>query len=465
LSFARAVPIVLLLALAAPAVAHADTTVSVSGVAPHKVLTFTADDARDHMTGVWVSSGDIVVNDVDVSVATPGCSTVDRVITRCPGATDFERVVLVFGAGDDLLDITWDTPFVVRVDGGAGDDVIYGGALDDELAGGQGDDQLYAAGGNDRLSGGAGDDYLFGDAGADTFSGGDGDDALQAAETSAEADPEVVCGAGDDVIVGHDESDMIDPDCETVEPPHLDGVPEITGTPLVDSALELSLPRNIGGDGAATIQWERCNASGSGCTDIDGANASKYTPTAADVGLRMRARYGVENELGDDWAESQPTSMVRVISAPRQPTPRPPRPTRQPSVHVDPLELTIAALVVARNPSFAVRKGHPVVDTGRTMSCPGVKGGLPCRLHLSARPAGASAHWRGAPAVAGESGVDVAAGAGARVRLQLGMRAYRLLRAHRKLTLSIAATITRSHSAPVKATIVVTIKAPPTRRR
>jgi hypothetical protein len=86
-------------------------------------------------------------------------------------------------------------------------------------------------------------------------------------------------------------------------------------------------------------------------------------------------------------------------------------------------------------------------------------------MHIMARPAGASARWRVRPAVAGESAVDVLAGAGARVRFDLGKRAYRLLLAHRKLTLSIAATIIRSHSAPVKATFVVTVKAPRTRRR
>ena len=61
--------------------------------------------------------------------------------------------------------------------------------------------------------------------------------------------------------------------------------------------------------------------------------------------------------------------------------------------------------------------------------------------------------------------MDVAPGAGSRLRFRLAKRAYRLLLAHRKLTLSVSATITRSHSAPVRTTFVVTVKAPPTRRR
>jgi hypothetical protein len=56
--------------------------------------------------------------------------------------------------------------------------------------------------------------------------------------------------------------------------------------------------------------------------------------------------------------------------------------------------------------------------------------------------------------------VPVAAGAGAKVRFRLGTRAYRLLRAHHRLTLTIAATITRPHSAPIRGTFTITIKAP-----
>jgi hypothetical protein len=99
------------------------------------------------------------------------------------------------------------------------------------------------------------------------------------------------------------------------------------------------------------------------------------------------------------------------------------------------------------------------------MSCPGVTGGLPCKLRIVARPSGASAHWRGRPAVAAESTVPVAAGAGAKATFQLGSRAYRLLRAHHRLTLTIAATITRPHSAPIRGTFTITVKTPARRKR
>lgn len=278
--------------------------------------------------------------------------------------------------------------------------------------------------------------------------------------------PALSGGPGDDAVDGT-AGDPVSDDCETTDPPYLDGELRITGDARQGSQLQLSLPPNIGGDGTATLRWERCYETVAQCVPVGDPDATTYTPTSADVGSRLRAWYLVENALGADWVESEATDVI----APRlrlPPTPRPPRPRpapRAPTSHVDPLKLTIPPFVAARKPSFAVRNGRPIVDTGRTMSCPGVKLGPPTRLHISARPAGASAHWRGRPAVAGESGMDVAAGAGTRVRLQLGTRAYRLLRAHRKLTLSVSATVIRSHSAPVKATFVFTIKAPSTRRR
>jgi Ca2+-binding RTX toxin-like protein len=62
--------------------------------------------------------------------------------------------------------------------GGAGNDNLDGHGGDDTLFGGGGNDTLYAGSGNDNLSGGDGDDTLYAGEGADTLSGGDGDDFL-----------------------------------------------------------------------------------------------------------------------------------------------------------------------------------------------------------------------------------------------------------------------------------------------
>ena len=57
------------------------------------------------------------------------------------------------------------------LDGGDGDDVLYGGPAggDDEMYGGNGDDRIFGGKGNDMLTGGEGNDYLKGGPGEDTF--------------------------------------------------------------------------------------------------------------------------------------------------------------------------------------------------------------------------------------------------------------------------------------------------------
>jgi hypothetical protein len=471
LSFARAVPIALLLALAAPAVARADATLSVTGTAPHKTLTFMVNDALDHHTWASVQSGHLVIEDhAGMTLGASSCTALDALRAACGAAADFDEVVFGFADGNDNLNVPSEFPsfpIAMTVDGGRGDDVLMGGLLDDSLSGGPGNDVVVGNAGDDDVFGGDGNDAIYGDGGVDLLDGGDGNDYLVANETPPEPDYEVSCGAGEDIVEGYSDGDPIADDCETVDPPYLDGELRITGDPRQGSVLGLTLPTNVGGDGVATIQWERCDASGKDCADIAGAQYPTYWPTSADVGLRIRAWYGVENALGDDWIESDATDIVQSASVapptPRPPTTRPPRPPRprptpQPRApHVDPLKLTIAPFVVAGKPSFAVRNGWPVVDTGRKMACPGVAGGLPCKVHLVAYPSGASGHVHGRPNVAAESTVTVAAAAGAKVRFALGRRAYAQLRVHHKLKLLINATITRRYSTPVRTTFTVTV--------
>lgn len=70
------------------------------------------------------------------------------------------------GAGDDLL---YGLAGADEMDGGAGNDGIYGGEDADDLDGDAGNDSLFGGTGNDLLNGGAGDDLLTGGEGADIF--------------------------------------------------------------------------------------------------------------------------------------------------------------------------------------------------------------------------------------------------------------------------------------------------------
>jgi len=77
--------------------------------------------------------------------------------------------------------------YIENATGGAGDDYIYGNAVDNVLSGNAGDDFLYGYGGNDTLQGGHGENNLFGGSGhddligsidRDTLFGDDGNDTL-----------------------------------------------------------------------------------------------------------------------------------------------------------------------------------------------------------------------------------------------------------------------------------------------
>jgi Ca2+-binding RTX toxin-like protein len=195
---------VLLLALAAPAVAHADATITVTGTAPDKTLTFTVHDAQDHATKATVQADRLVIEDnVGMTVGASGCAPIDTLRVDCGAAADFGEVAFTFGDGSDRLysDMTVPRlPIAMSVDGGGGNDVLIGGLLDDSLFGGPGDDVVDGGAGDDDLLGEDGNDSVDGGSGVDLLDGGPGDDALRAGETPPEDDYDVSCGAGADVL-------------------------------------------------------------------------------------------------------------------------------------------------------------------------------------------------------------------------------------------------------------------------
>lgn len=80
--------------------------------------------------------------------------------------------------GDDFI-FASDGPNTIN--GGMGSDVVIGGIGNDAIDGGDGNDALIGMDGNDSLRGGNGDDFIVGMAGADTLFGGTGSDLIIAA--------------------------------------------------------------------------------------------------------------------------------------------------------------------------------------------------------------------------------------------------------------------------------------------
>ena len=93
-----------------------------------------------------------------------------------------------------------------NVYGEAGNDALLGGAGDDYVSGGDGDDQLWGEAGNDGLDGGAGSDLVYGEGGNDTIAGGAGSDIV----LGGEGHDQIRGDAGDDRIWGEDGNDTVD---------------------------------------------------------------------------------------------------------------------------------------------------------------------------------------------------------------------------------------------------------------
>jgi hypothetical protein len=405
LSFAAA--LALALAAAAPAAAHASATVSVGS---DHIVRFTVDDALDHGATASVVGGRLVIGD-DTGIASgSGCSALDAHTADCGPAADVDEVRFAFGAGDDELSVADAFPIDIRATGGAG---------------------------------------------VDALRGGDGDDFIDARDSPPAADAEISCGAGLDTLVEDDGVDDPADDCEALDPPVLEGALVITGVAQVGSQLALSLPANVGGEGRDSVEWLRCPPEGIGCYAIENAQDETYTPTDADRGYRLEAEYLIANGLGYDEAWSQPTTIVLRAASTPHPHPRPtPRPPVQHVQHVSARPLVLGPFRIGRKPALVVYHGHRLIDTGRSIRCPATAGAA-CRM--SSR---ASARLRGRTTLAGTLQTSVAPRAWNKLRIPLGARPYRLLRAHHKLTLKVTATLTRTGYSAASTTFTITIRAP-----
>jgi hypothetical protein len=99
--------------------------------------------------------------------------------------------------------------------------------------------------------------------------------------------------------------------------PHATGAPVLSGTAIEEATLTST-------DGTFTgtlpmtrsIRWQRCDGTGTGCTDIAGATGSGRVLTVADRGATLRAVVTASNGQGSDSIASPPSAVV-ALAPPR----------------------------------------------------------------------------------------------------------------------------------------------------
>jgi len=97
--------------------------------------------------------------------------------------------------------------------------------------------------------------------------------------------------------------------------------PSISGTPEVGQTLIASKGTWSGSPTSYAYQWQDCDGSGAGCSNVSGATSSNYTPTTGDVGHAMRVMVSAGNAGGSASASSAATAVVTeaVVSPPAAP--------------------------------------------------------------------------------------------------------------------------------------------------
>jgi hypothetical protein len=89
-------------------------------------------------------------------------------------------------------------------------------------------------------------------------------------------------------------------------------VPTVTGS-AVDGGTVTATTGTWTGTAPLTYayQWQRCDAAGAACVSLDGATDRIYSPSAADVGSRLRVAVSAANAVSAfAMARSQPTAAV-----------------------------------------------------------------------------------------------------------------------------------------------------------
>ncbi len=163
----------------------------------------------------------------------------------------------------------------LTLDGGAGNDTIYGTSNNDTLKGGAGDDYLYGGDGNDSLIDTAGSNFLVGGAGNCSITSGAGNDVLY----GGTGNDVLKAGAGDDTVYGGAGNDSI-----------------IGGTGVTKAIYDTE---NFGNDTYTVTKGETLDLSGLTFGEV--AEKDRYTKKNNDLVIKSdKGNITIKNYLNKD---------------------------------------------------------------------------------------------------------------------------------------------------------------------
>lgn len=176
----------------------AGTQLNITGTAGNDTITVTASDKYYVTMNGATRTFDLSAVSIVRIVAGAGDDVINASV---PGN---QHISIAAQDGNDTVSVS--TAGNSWVQGGNGDDTLYGGAGSDYLMGEAGNDWVYGGSGNDNLTGDDGSDRISGGYGNDTIYGGNGDDSL----FGQSGDDKLDGGAGADYFVGGSGNDTAD---------------------------------------------------------------------------------------------------------------------------------------------------------------------------------------------------------------------------------------------------------------